>query len=105
MKRALWIALAALLVILVYPSTHPLAKSPRAGVPDGPEIAVPLSLENPSISLVGENDGDGDDGDADDLSGYKSGKTNPTGSSGNRVGQGRFVLMLKMWWNYVIRIR
>ncbi len=103
MKRALLIVFAALLVILVYPSTHPLAKSPSAGAPGGPEVVVLPSLDNPDLSLVG--DGDGDGGDADDLSGYKSGKTKPVGSAGATGDQGRFGLLLKMWWNYVIRIR
>jgi hypothetical protein len=105
MKRALLILVAALLVLLVYPSTHPAeASSKTAGVPC---VVSPKGNVDPPIALTGEGDSSGDSGDADDLSGIKTGKRLPGGASniGTPANPTRLVVVLKMWWNYLIWVR
>jgi hypothetical protein len=103
MKRAIFILIAALLVLLVYPSTHPYAKS-RDAVMDGPIVVTPPTGELP-IVLSDSDDDDSDDGDADGLTGSRGGHTKPGGSSRAAEGLSNVVLTLKMWWKYVIWVR
>jgi hypothetical protein len=106
MKRAIFILVAALLVLLVYPSTHPYAKSAKPGVITGPAVITPFSGTGPPIALSGDSEDDSDDGDADDLSGYKDKDSRPEGSTVGPVGQNnRITLYFTMWWNYMFRVR
>jgi hypothetical protein len=101
MKRVVLILIAALLVLLVYPSTHPLSASPRQLSLDGPYIQSP-KIVTPPIDLAGEDD----DGDADSVGGVKGSKSDPNTSSINNPDERtRFMLIYKMWWNFLIRIR
>ena len=102
MKRAVLICVTALLVLLIYPSTHPLAVSPGQRVVHGPAI-ISSQSDTPPIDQSGN--GDGDDGDADDVAGINGTKDDPQTLDGARVGQPRFELFFKMWWNFLIRIR
>ena len=103
MKRAIFILIAALLVLLVYPSTHPYAKS-RDAVEDGPIVVAPPPVDQP-IVLTDSGDGDSDDGDADGIIGGRGGHTKPGGSSRASEGLSSFVMVMKMWWKYVIWVR
>lgn len=104
MKRAIYICIAALLVLLVYPSTHPLAKSPGLTVVIGPNGGSPSSGD-PPIAQSGDSDDDSDDGDADSITGYKIERKVGTGSSVYQRVPDRSMLMFKMWWNFMIWIR
>ena len=101
MKRAILIVIAALLVLLVYPSTHPYAKSPIP-VTDA-SVIPPLSGDGPPIVLSDDSDDDSGDGDA--IGGYRDRDRKPTGSSYDVSGPGRVLITIKMWWNYMIWIR
>ena len=96
--------IAALLVLLVYPSTHPLAASP-----DNLSYQVPNIISSKSIAPpIDMNDADDDDdGDADSIGGVRGAKSNPGNTSDfNRPGnRTNFVLTLQMWWNFLIGIR
>ncbi len=102
MKRALLVLIAAVLVLLVYPSTHPLAASPGKLVYDMPNIISSKSI-TPPIDLNGSDDED--DGDADGILGTKNNKTNPNTSSYQPGDHTRFMLTFKMWWNFLFGIR
>ena len=69
MKRAVLILVAALIVLLVYPSTHPFAKSSDLWGTSGPSVITPKSNGDP-IAYSGDNDDDSDDGDSDDVAGW-----------------------------------
>jgi hypothetical protein len=105
MKRAMLIVVAALLVLLVYPSTHPLAKSPMVGQLDQPSIISPKANGDP---IAYSDDSDGDSGDSDDVAGSRgkgAGLSMSDGSSGATVAPMGISLVFKMWWNYMIWIR
>jgi hypothetical protein len=105
MKRAMFIAIAALLVLLVYPSTHPYAKSPNPGVISGPTVVSPYSADDPPVGYT-DND-DGDDGDSDDV-GWRDKGTRPNGNApagGSHAPASMGInLLFKMWWNFTIWI-
>jgi len=108
MKRVIFVVIAVLLVLLVYPSTHPYAKSPNPGVIVGPEVITPFSGDGPPIVYSDSDDGSSDDGDGDDITGWRDGNTRPGGvapggsTAPAPVGIG---VVLKMWWNFMIWIR
>lgn len=104
MKRAVLILIAALVVFLVYPSTHPSAKTSASEISNGPSVMSPRSQGLP-INLTGS----GDDGDSDDVAGGRARdqvhlpNVTLSGSSLNApAGTG---LVFKMWWNFMIWIR
>lgn len=101
MKRAVFIFVAALLVLLVYPSTHSQAAAPGKGIIHGPTIIT--SQDTPPIDQTGS--GDGDDGDADDIGSVKGTKDRPQTADGTLVGHPRLELFFKMWWNFLIWIK
>jgi hypothetical protein len=103
MKRAILIVIAALLVLLVYPSTHPYAKSPIP-VTDT-SVIPPLSGDGPPIAFSDDSDDDSDDGDMDGIGGFRDRDRKPTGSSNGASASGRVLIAVKMWWNYMIWIR
>lgn len=103
MKRTIFILTAALLVLLVYPSTHPFAKTHDPAA-DGPVVVTPPPVQ-PPIVLSDSGDGDSDDGDADGITGHRGGNTRPDGSARGAQALSNVVLTLKMWWKYVIWIR
>ncbi len=101
MKRLMLVLIAAVLVLLVYPSTHPVSASSKALSINGPYIQSP-KIVTPPIDLAGDDD----DGDADGIAGTKGSKSDPNGASlDNPDGRTRYMLMYKMWWNFLIRIR
>ena len=107
MKRAIFILIAALLVLLVYPSTHAYAKSPKPGIITGPTVITPVSDGGPT-SYTDSNDDGSDDGDSDDVAGWRDRDTKP----GDRTPAGEIVytprglgVVYKMWWNLMIWIR
>ena len=105
MKRAVLIIVAALLVLLVYPSTHPYAKSAELWGSSGPSVITPKAGGDP-IAYSDDSDDDSDDGDSDDVAGWKG-----RGDGLNRTGDGATLpptdigLLFKMWWNLMIWIR
>jgi hypothetical protein len=103
MKRAAFILIAALLVLLVYPSTHPFAKS-LDPANTGPIVVTPYPGTQP-IVLTDSDDDDSDDGDADGLTGYRDRGERPGGTSVLNPGASAVVMVLKMWWNHVIWVR
>jgi len=103
MKRAIFIVLAALFVLLSHPSTDSLAATSSQS--DGPTVVTP-------VKGYYDNDmgysGSGDDGDADDLSGIK-GRTpkvdvSGTGSATTRSFES-FRTFLQVWWDLMVFIR
>ena len=105
MKRAIFIAIAALLVLLVYPSTHPYAKSPVPGVITGPTVVTPSIDQDPPIAYSDDSGEDTDDGDGDAIGGYRERDRLPSGSTRVTTPDGRVVIAFKMWWNFMIWIR
>ncbi len=105
MKRAILILVAALLVLLVYPSTHPCAKSSALGNFNGPSVITPKSHGDP-IAYSDADDDDSDDGDSDDVAGWRDAGLglSSTGRGGTLPPTG-IGLVFKMWWNYMIWIR
>lgn len=97
MKRAWFILIAALAVLLVYPATLPSAKSP--GTSDSPIIIVIIPEPGPVPNGGSNPSGEDDDGDADDLSGLRDGYTFQ-GDSAVSGGFFRSALMAKVWWMY-----
>jgi hypothetical protein len=102
MKRTILILFAALLVLLVYPSTHPFAKS-QDPVESGPIVVTPATGDLPPIVLSGSDDSD--DGDADGVAGHRGGHARPDGSARSAQALSNVVMTLKMWWKYVIWVR
>jgi hypothetical protein len=93
MKRACFILIAVLAVLLVYPASMPSAKSPS--IDDSPTIIVTPNT-GPGVPS-GSGDGDGDQGDADDL-GFKGDKHTRYKVGGlpqTRSGA-------KIWWMYLL---
>lgn len=106
MKRAVLILVAALLVLLVYPSTHPYAKSSVTGYFNEPSVISPKTHSG-QIAYADDGDGGSDDGDSDDVAGWREGgnalSNAPRG--GGTLGPTEFGLVFKMWWNLMIWIR
>ena len=101
MKRTVLILIAALLVLLVYPSTHPFAKSlDRSN--DGPTVITPYP-GGPPIALTDSDDSD--DGDADGVAGNPTRGDKPVGTSNGNVVTTQAFMVFKMWWKYVIWVR
>jgi hypothetical protein len=102
MKRAVLILFAALLVLLVYPSTHPYAKSSAPGNFNQPTVITPKVHGDP----IAYSD-DGDDGDGDDVAGYRGGgdPLKRSGPRGAALPHSELGLVFKMWWNFMIWIR
>lgn len=98
MKRATCILVAALLVLLICPSTHLFAKSYHQGDSDGPVVIPPSSNDDQPIDFC---DGD-DDGDADTITGFKGKKQNGAPPT---MRPGGVIIIFKMWWNLVIWVR
>lgn len=97
MRRAVFFILAAIVaLVLVYPATASLAKSPES--PDSPtmQIITPRSGgSGPAWS--------GDDGDADDLAGVKDGKKKPIDTSAyDFIVRARFA---DVWRLYILTFR
>jgi hypothetical protein len=105
MKRAIFIAIAALLVLLVYPSTHPYAQSSKMGFVDRPSVITPLPGDGPPIVYSQENEDDSDDGDLDDVAGYKSGSSKPVDRSSFALPSPGVRNIFKVWWNFMIWVR
>jgi hypothetical protein len=105
MKRAIFILVAALLVLLVYPSTHPYAKSAELWGSTGPSVITPKSGGDP-IAYSDDSDDGSDDGDSDDVAGWH-GKRNDLSRSGlgGTLPPTEIGLVFKMWWNLMIWIR
>ena len=103
MKRTIYIVMAALLVLLFYPSTHPFAKSPIPVVQSGPSVIPSPAGDGPPIAYTDDDDDGSDDGDADDITGYRNGR--PVGSPMGDPGQRPVLIMFKMWWNFMIWVR
>lgn len=92
MRRALFILLAVLTVMLVYPTTTPSAKSPNAADRPSIYIVTPQAEGGPLARSGGSDEGDGDD-----LSGLRDGRgITPDLGSGlqNKAGT-------KVWWIYL----
>lgn len=101
MKRTIYIVIAALLVLLFYPSTHPFAKSPNPVVQSSPSVIPSPTGDGPPIAY--SDDDDDGSGDADDITGNRNGRPTcvPMGSPGQRP----VLIMFKMWWNFMIWVR
>jgi hypothetical protein len=105
MKRAVLIVFAALLVLLVYPSTHPYAKSSAPGNFDQPSVITPKIHGDP-IAYSDDDDDGSDDGDSDDVAGWRDGGDGFSCSGlGGALPPTGIGLMFKMWWNFMIWIR
>jgi hypothetical protein len=102
MKRAIIIFIAVLAVMLVYPSTNLLAKSPPKDAPT--KSILPPTGDVPLPPWITDDDdpGDGEEpGDADDLAGNRGNKSKLNGSSGadlQSLDKARFIA--KIWWLY-----
>lgn len=94
MKRATWILVAALAVLLVYPATMPSAKSPDTG------NTPPTITPNPGPGPYDDPDlnGDGDNGDGDGLGGFNGGGKKD--GLNTAAGLGTPESMAKIWWMY-----
>jgi hypothetical protein len=104
MKRAVLIAIAALLVLLVYPSTHPYAKSSAPGNFNQPSVISPKIHGDP-IAYSDNDDGGSDNGDGDDVAGWRDGGDSLSRSGGGPEAPTGIDLAFKMWWNLMIWIR
>ena len=97
MKRAVLICIAALLVLLTYPSTYSLAKT--SDLTDSPAIVSGADLDG-GVSLSGS----GDDGDADDLAGTRR-KTRTNDIDLSASSESMIRTFLQVWWNFMVIIR
>jgi hypothetical protein len=105
MKRAVFILVAALLVLLVYPSTHPYAKTAELWGANGPSVITPKADGDP-IAYTDDSDGDSDDGDSDDVAGWKGrGDGMSRSGVGGTLPHADIGLAFKMWWNLMVWIR
>ncbi len=106
MKRAVLILVATLIVLLVYPSTHPFAKSSDLWGTSGPSVITPKSNGDP-IAYSDDNDDDSDDGDSDDVAGWADRGAGPprNGSANGTLPPTGIGLVFKMWWNFMIWVR
>ena len=100
MKRALYIFIAVLAVMLVYPSADLLAKSPSSTDTPTKHIVPPQDYPiDPGIIVYGGGD-DEDSGDADDINGLQDRDT-MKGQSLNMSEIGTARLLMKIWWMYL----
>ncbi len=100
MKRAVFICIAALLVLLTYASTESLARTSSAS--DGLSIVTPQTGDfDDDIVLSGDNDG----GDADGLSGYRGKAKAALPGSSSWDSDDIFRTLLQVWWNFMVIVR
>ena len=97
MKRALLIFVAALIVLFTCPSTDLIAGTGK------PCVTNPDVLPKPD-GPVGVDDADGDDGDADDIAGFKS-KWDLDGVNSSTSLESDAVKMIKLWWSWFLWYR
>lgn len=107
MKRAAIIVLAiATLVLIVSPSSCPLASTPAKSGTGTPNIVAkqgPTDIFGPSqLPGGGGNGGGTDQGDADGLSGLK---VKPGTMPGSGVFTERVTITMMMWWRFMVLIR
>jgi len=109
MKRAAILLFAiATLVLIVSPSTCPLASTPAKSGTHNPAIIAPLNGPTGGLGPNqvprggGSGDGGTDQGDADGLSGLK---VRPGTSSGFGAATQRITIAMMMWWRYMVLIR
>jgi hypothetical protein len=108
MKRAAIIVLAiATLVLIVSPSSYPLASTQTKTGTGAPSVVAPVGATGvigPSNSTGGGGTGGGgsDQGDADGLSGLK---IKPGTTTGFGYATDRIAITLMMWWRYMVLIR
>ncbi|MFQ5511994.1 MAG: hypothetical protein ACE5EO_09110 [Candidatus Krumholzibacteriia bacterium] len=95
MKRACFILIAVLAVLLVYPASMPSAKSPS--IDDSPTIIITPNTGPNGDLPSGTGSGDGDSGDADDL-GFRGDRH--TRFTTSDFEQTRFGA--KVWWMYLL---
>ena len=99
MKRAVFILVAVLLVVLSYPSTHPYAGPVKSNL--GPNIVETKGgTTGPSAS---DDDGTGttaDDGDLDGVAGIKK-KAAGSGDLVIIANDSRVSLLFGMWWRFI----
>jgi hypothetical protein len=100
MKRALLVLVAALVVLLAYPSTQSNA---GIGGPGYIEPSVTTTAPGGTPLGVDSGSGDGSDGDADGLSGIDPKKT--LKGTQLTVNIDRGWVLLRTWWNLLIWIR
>ena len=101
MKRAIIILIAVMAVMLVYPSTNLLAKSPPKDAPI--KSILPPTGDIPLPPWITDDDDPGGEepGDADDLAGNRGDKSKLSGSSGAdlpSLEKARFIA--RIWWLY-----
>ena len=97
MKRAFIVLITVLAVVLVYPATMPSAKSPSSL--DSPHKFIVTGQDGKFFpdNPDGSGDGDGDQGDADDIGGMKDGgKFVPDRSQFSPMSAA------KVWWMYFL---
>ena len=100
MKRAVFIFMTALLVLLTYASTDSLARTPSAS--DGPFIVTPQTGGfDDDIVFSGDNGG----GDADGLSGYRGKTKTALPRSSGQDSYDVFRTLLQVWWNFMVIVR
>lgn len=106
MKRTLFIIVAALLVLLSYPSTYSHAgnTSTKQLSVDKPHVFVPSDATGtPTVQPDANSD---DDGDADGVLGIRNNNQRPGGSASILgLGDIRTSVLVRAWWNYVMFLR
>jgi len=101
MKRAVFIIIAALLVVLSYPSAHPFAGPAKSPYSDGPNIVSTIDgVTGPSASGEEGGGSSADDGDLDGVAGVKK-RGAGIGGSSFIAGDTRATLLFRMWWRFV----
>jgi hypothetical protein len=105
MKRATVIIIAIMAIVLVYPSTNLLAKSPPKDAPTKSILPPTGDVPLPPWITDDEDPGDGEEpGDADDLAGNRGkDRSKLNGSSGAglpSLEQARFIA--KIWWMFLM---
>jgi len=102
MKRALLVLVAALVVLLAYPSTQSIAGSGGPGYTE-PVVTSKDTGGGGAPLGVDSGSGDGSDGDADGLSGIDTKKT----LKGTQLTYGapQEWVLLRMWWNLYLWFR
>jgi|GEM_PF-3272981 len=106
MKRALFTVVAALVVLLSYPSTHSLAGTNGQALNKGASHPVAVGrYGGPYGGPIGAGTSDSNDGDADGLAGIRGGTHPGLGDGLGSSSMSRNVKMrtlLRMWWNISI---
>ena len=102
MKRTLLFVIAALLVLLSYPSTHSHAGTTKQLNSEKPSIMVKSGGGDDGITLAGTDDDD--DGDSDGILGIKGKTRGLPGAPLDGPASGTRTL-LKVWWSYLMFLR